>query len=78
MKKIEQQELDQLKDIQKKSHNIIYELGEISYNEILLEQRKNIAKKILFELQDEEKTQKQFLIQKYGDGLNINLEDGSY
>lgn len=76
--KIEPKELDQLKDIQKKSQNIIYELGEISYNEILLEQRKNAAKKILLELQDEEKIQKQFLIQKYGDGLNINLEDGSY
>jgi hypothetical protein len=77
MNQIEKIELEQLRELQKKSQNIIYELGEISLNEILLEQRKQKIKNILQEIQDEEKTLKQFLISKYGD-ININLETGEF
>lgn len=77
MNQIEKIELEQLRKLQKKSQNIIYELGEISLNEILLEQRKQKIKNILQEIQDEEKTLKQFLISKYGD-ININLETGEF
>jgi len=65
MNQIEKIELEQLRELQKKSQNIIYELGEISLNEILLEQRKQKIKNILQEIQDEEKTLKQFLISKF-------------
>jgi len=78
MKKIEQQELEQLKDIQNKSQDIIVELGDISYGEIMLKKQKIKVESKLIELQDEEKTLKEFLIKKYGDNLNINIEDGSY
>jgi len=78
MKKIEQQELDQLKEIQNKSQDIIVELGDISYGEIMLKKQKIKVESKLIELQDEEKTLKEFLIKKYGDNLNINIEDGSY
>jgi len=78
MKKIEQQELDQLKEIQNKSQDIILELGDISYGEIMLKKQKIKVESKLIELQDEEKTLKEFLIKKYGDNLNINIEDGSY
>lgn len=78
MKKIEQQELEQLKYIQNKSQDIILELGDISYGEIMLKQRKNDVESRLNDIQDEEKTLREFLIQKYGDNLNINIEDGSY
>ena len=77
MNQIEKIELEQLRELQKKSQNIIYELGEISLNEIVLEQRKQKIKNILQEIQDEEKTLKQFLISKYGD-ININLETGEF
>ena len=76
MRKLEQKELEQLKELQSKSQQILLDLGEISYNEILLEERKNQTKRILFEIQDEEKTLKEFLISKYGDNLNIDLETG--
>lgn len=77
MKKLEQQELEQLQELQKKSQEIIFELGEISLNEILLNKRKNKSLLSLDKLQDEEKTLKQFLISKYGD-ININLETGEF
>ena len=78
MKKIEQQELEQLKEIQNKSQDIILELGDISYGEIMLKKRKINIESRLIELQDEEKTLQNFLIQKYGDNISINIEDGSY
>ena len=76
MRKLEEKELTQLKDLQQKSQQILLDLGEISYNEILLEEKKIQTKKILFKIQEEEKTLKEFLISKYGDNLNINLETG--
>ena len=78
MKKIEQQELEQLKDIQNKSQDIILELGDISYGEIMLKNRKIKVEYRLLELQDEEKTLQEFLIKKYGNNISINIEDGSY
>lgn len=78
MKKIEQQELEQLKDIQNKSQDIIVELGDISYGEIMLKNRKIKVESRLLELQDEEKTLQEFLIKKYGNNISINIEDGSY
>jgi hypothetical protein len=78
MKKLEQQELKQLQDLQNKSQQVILELGEISLNEILLENRKNKTKLFLNEIQDEEKTLKEFLIKKYGDNININIETGEF
>jgi hypothetical protein len=78
MKKLEQQELKQLQDLQNKSQQVILELGEISLNEILLENKKNKTKLFLNEIQDEEKTLKEFLIQKYGDNININIETGEF
>jgi hypothetical protein len=78
MKKIEQQELEQLKSLQSKANDIILELGDVSYGEIMLRLKKEKTEIKLSQLQDEEKTLQEFLIQKYGENLNINLEDGSY
>lgn len=77
MKKIEEKELTQLKELQQKSQDILLELGQISFNEIILEKRKENAKIILNKIQDEEKTLKEFLISKYGN-IDINLETGEY
>ena len=76
--KIEQQELEQLKQIQNKNEKIIIDLGEISYNEILLKNKKQQIESILSELQDEERVLKSYLIQKYGDNLNIDIKTGEY
>ena len=76
--KIEQQELDQLRQLQEKNKKIIMDLGEISYNEILLKNKKQQVESILSELQDEERVLKSYLIQKYGDNLNIDIETGEY
>ena len=76
--RIEEQELDQLRALQSKSTSIIMELGDISLSEIILQEKKDNIKKILSELRDEEKTIKEFLIQKYGDNIDINLENGEY
>ena len=77
MKKLEQQELKQLQELQIKSQNILLELGQISFNEIILNQRKDDAKKLLNEIQSEEKTFKEYIISKYGD-IDINLETGEF
>lgn len=77
MKKIEEKELEQLKELQTKSQDILLELGKISFNEIILEKRKETAKITLDKIQDEEKTIKEFLISKYGN-IDINLETGEY
>lgn len=76
--KIEQQELDQLRQLQEKNQKIIMDLGEISYNEILLKNKKQQVESILSEIQDEERVLKSYLIQKYGDNLNIDIETGEY
>ena len=77
MAKLEQNELQQLQELQKKSQDILLELGQISFNEIILEKRKQEAKIILNDIQSEEKTLKEFLISKYGN-IDINIETGEY
>ena len=65
MSKIEKNELEQLQKIQSQSQDIIIELGDISYGEIMLKKRKLFVESKLSEIQDEEKTLKEFLIKKY-------------
>jgi hypothetical protein len=77
MNKLEQQELKQLQELQTKSHSILLELGQISFNEIILNQKKEEAKKLLNNIQSEEKTFKEYIISKYGD-IDINLETGEF
>ena len=78
MKKIEDKELQQLKDLQSKNSQIIIELGEIEYNKLLLKKKTEFINKQIDDLFEEEKTLKEFLISKYGDNININIETGEY
>jgi len=78
MNKIEEKELEQLKELKQRTQKMLFSLGEISYNKILLAQQKENIKIELKNIDSEEKTLKEFLIQKYGDNLNINLETGEY
>lgn len=77
MKKLEEQELKQLQDLQKTTTQIISELGEISLNQILLKYKKQEIEKLLNSTLDEEKTLKEYLISKYGD-IDINIETGEF
>ena len=77
MNKLEQQELKQLQELQKKSQKIMNDLGEISINRILLNKKEKEIEKSLNDILDEEKTLKEYLISKYGD-ININLETGEF
>ena len=45
MKKIEDKELQQLKDLQSKNSQIIIELGEIEYNKLLLKKKTEFINK---------------------------------
>lgn len=76
--KIEDTELEQLRELQKKSQEIVVKLGEISYNEIRIKQNKKQIESELKVIQEEENTLKEYLINKYGPKLNINLETGEY
>jgi hypothetical protein len=77
MNKLESTELKQLQELQKKTENILMLLGQISYNEIILEEKKDNIKLDLKNIQDEEKTLKDYLILKYGD-IEINIENGEF
>lgn len=76
--KIEEQELKQLQELEIKYNQIIQELGHISLDKIILFNRKEKVKEILKEIKSEDKTLKEFLISKYGDNININLENGEF
>lgn len=78
MKKIEELELQQLINIQENLKNLIFSLGEINYEKILIEERENKIKNDLNTLKEEEKTLKDYLIQKYGDNISIDLKTGEY
>ena len=54
-KKLKQEELDRLQELQQKNNNLVVELGNIELNNIALEERRENAEKFLFELRDEEK-----------------------
>ena len=78
MKKIEEQDLKQLKNLQQQNSKIIIELGEIEYNKLLLQKKSDYLLSQINDLLDEENTLKEYLVSKYGDKIDINLETGEY
>lgn len=78
MNKIEEHELKQLQDIQEKYTDISLRLGELSFSEIFIKTQKNKIEEEINILKEEEATLKEFIIQKYGDNININLKTGEY
>ena len=78
MNKIEEHELKQLQDIQEKYTDISLRLGELSFSEILIKTQKNKIEEEIHILKEEETTLKDFLINKYGDNLNVDIKTGEY
>ena len=76
-KKLQQQELQQIKTIQENTQSVILELGQIELLKLELEDRVENAKAFLKQLREEEKTLAEFLESAYGKG-SIDLEKGQF
>lgn len=76
-KKLQQQELQQIKTIQENTQSVILELGQIELLKLELEDRVENAKAFLKQLREEEKTLAEFLESTYGKG-SIDLEKGQF
>ena len=70
-----EEELTKLQEIQNKTRNLVLELGEIDLIKIQIDQRHQIAKDYLFEIQDEENEFNESLNKKYGQ-IQLNPETG--
>jgi len=75
IRKVLQEELQQVKLIQQKNQSVIVEFGQIELLKLDLEDRIQNAKAYLHELREEERTLAEFLEQKYGKG-SIDPETG--
>ena len=76
-KKLSQEELKQIQEIQNKSQAITVEFGQIELLKIQLKSRRTNAEEFLKELGQEEKTLAEALETAYGKG-SINLEKGEF
>ena len=76
-KKLSQEELQQIKNLQAKSQAVTSELGQIELFKIQIKQRRQNAEDFLKELEQEEKTLAEYLESVYGKG-SINLQQGEF
>ena len=76
-KKLTQEELKQIQEIQNKSQAIVQELGQIELLKLNLEGRREGALAFLEELKQEEKALAEALEAAYGKG-SIDLEKGEF
>jgi len=72
-----QTELNQLKDLRLKINEITINFGQLSINQIKLEEAKTKLIKQLSSLENEETTIAKILSDKYGKG-SINLDSGTF
>ena len=75
IKTITKEELEELKEIQSKTKNIIVELGEIQVMKFQLENRENTSKEFFNKLIKQEEDFTKILSEKYGT-IEINPESG--
>lgn len=75
IKKITEEELQQLKGVKERTSILINELGQIGLAEINLDRRRENAENFLDETKKLENDLVKALSEKYGDG-NIDLETG--
>ncbi|CAB4124805.1 hypothetical protein UFOVP54_30 [uncultured Caudovirales phage] len=77
IKKLQQEELQQIKSLQEKNQIIISEFGQIELIKLDVESRVQAAKAYLLELREEENTLADFLESTYGEGT-IDLDKGEF
>jgi len=76
-KKLTEEEIKQIEELQQKNGVLIQELGQISLMEINLEERQNSAKEFLADLKKSEAELVKSLEETYGVG-SINLKTGEF
>mgnify|MGYP000663421472 CR=1 FL=1 len=76
-KKLTEQEIKQISDLQQQNNSLVNELGQISLLEINLTARKKAAEDFLVKLREAEADLAKALEDKYGAG-SINLETGEF
>lgn len=76
-RKLTQEELQQVIDIQNKYQATVEELGNIELQKLALEKRRQTAEQFLTNLQQEEKEVAESIQEKYGRG-NIDLKTGEF
>jgi hypothetical protein len=75
--KLTEEDLKLIDNLKKNKENFFLELGQIKYNEILLEQRNDNAFDFLTKLKEQEMSTMKQLENKYGKG-SINLDTGEF
>ena len=75
--KLTKEELDIIEGLKKNKDNFLTELGQIKYNEILLNERNENALSFLQKLKEQEVSVMKSLEDKYGKGT-VNVETGEF
>ena len=75
MKKIEEQELKKIKDLNELLNSLVTEIGNIEINRISIEFQYSVSKSKILDLRKEESNLLEKLSKKYGDVM-INPETG--
>lgn len=75
--KLTEEDVKLIETLKTNKENFFLELGQIKYNEILLEQRNDNAFDFLTKLKEQEVTTMKLLEDKYGRG-SINLDTGEF
>jgi hypothetical protein len=75
--KLTEEDLKLIDNLKKNKENFFLELGQIKYNEILLEKRNDNAFDFLAKLKEQEMSTMKQLENKYGKG-SINLDTGEF
>ncbi len=76
-KKFTEEEIKQITDLQNKSQQVLFQLGQIKLSEIQLEKQFETIKNSLTSIEQEESALAASFSQKYGQG-SLNIETGEF
>ena len=71
------EDINEIKPLQNKGKNVIYQLGQLEASLLKLEEQKSFLKKEFFSVQKEETKMADKLTKKYGKG-SLNMETGEF
>ena len=71
------EDINEIKTLQNKGKNVIYQLGQLEDSLLKLEEQKSFLKKEFFSVQKEETKMADKLTKKYGKG-SLNMETGEF
>jgi|TARA_Y100001963_G_C6762159_1_gene440093 hypothetical protein len=76
-KKFTEEEIKQITDLQGKTQQILFQLGQVKLNEMQLEKRYEEIKNALVSIEQEEQALAASFSEKYGQG-SLNIETGEF